>query len=51
MTLCKVCKKGERAGEHDPYTGIAPNGHKYIADMTDTFHDRFVANRHKEGSY
>lgn len=51
LTLCKTCGKGESAGGHDPVTGIAADGHKFVPDLSNTYGDRFVANRHKAGSY
>ena len=48
---CKICGKGESAGEHDPYTGIAKDGHKFTPDFTYGFSDRYVANQHKVGNH
>ena len=60
MTICLICDKGERAGGHDWKTGIAPKSdefpeHKFEPDLRPDsqrehrgFHDRFVANRHKQ---
>jgi len=54
MTRCIICGKGERAGQHDWKTGLAPDGHKFknnnLPDSKNEFgfKDRFVANKHKE---
>jgi hypothetical protein len=48
MTRCLICGKGERAGQHDWKTGIAPDGHKFVNDNRPNtenphgFKDRFV---------
>lgn len=58
---CRICGKGERAGQHDWKTGWTkvpcdsmPNGHKFEADLRKDddhpfgFKDKFVAIRHRK---
>ena len=56
MTRCLKCGKGERAGQHNWKTGIAPDGHVFINDNRPDndnpfgFKDRFVMlSKKKEG--
>jgi len=57
MTRCLVCGKGERAGGHDPKTGISNQTkppHKFVNDNRSDdenplgFKDKFVARAHKK---
>lgn len=53
MTRCINCGKGERAGNHDPHTGIAPDGHTFKNDnrpdseVEHGFKDTYVKRRHQ----
>ena len=59
MTRCLICGKGERAGSHDPKSGIAPKSkdfaeHKFVNNnLPDDenefgFKDKFVSNKRRD---
>jgi len=54
MTRCLTCGKGERAGNHDWKTGLAPDGHKFINDNRPDdenpfgFKDKYVKLSHQK---
>ena len=58
MTICLICDEGETAGGHHWKTGISNKTHpphKFVPDLRPDserehrgFHDKFVANKHKQ---
>lgn len=54
LTRCLLCGKGELAGQHNPKTGIAPDGHTFKNDNRPNnenpfgFKDKFVLLSHQK---